>query len=73
MAKRKPKGSKPHSLRNKLLLNQWLLSLFGIDPLTENNVRPFHLLAEPINAPKLESLALTTCTIPIITLAIALF
>jgi len=56
VAKRKPKGPKPHSFRNKLLLNQWLLSLFGIDPLADNKERPFHLLAEPIKDPKLEGL-----------------
>jgi hypothetical protein len=38
MAKRKPKGIKPHSFRNKLLLNQWLVSLFGIDPLVEHKM-----------------------------------
>ena len=59
MAKRKPKGPKQHKFRNKLLLNQWLVSLFGIDPLREHKqngrtVRPFHLLAEPIKDPRLE-------------------
>jgi hypothetical protein len=51
MAKR-PKGSKQHAFRNKLLLNQWLISLFGIDPLSEKysgaSTRPFHDLAEPL-------------------------
>lgn len=57
MAKpRKAKGPKPHAFRNKILLNQWLLSLFGIDPLAENERRPFHLLADPIKDPKLEGL-----------------
>jgi len=46
---------------NKLLLNQWLISLFGIDPLVEqrnngNVVRPFHKLAEPIRDPRMEGL-----------------
>ena len=46
---------------NKLLLNQWLISLFGIDPLVEQRnsgkvVRPFHKLAEPIRDPRMEGL-----------------
>lgn len=47
-----------HEFRNKLLLNQWLISLFGIDPLAEHKingktVRPFHKLAENLrNAPE---------------------
>ena len=61
MAKRKQKGHKLHKFRDKLLLNQWLMSLFGIDPLAENIVngkvvRPFHKLAEPIRDPRLEGL-----------------
>ncbi|GAU09095.1 DEAD/DEAH box helicase family protein [Desulfoplanes formicivorans] len=61
MAKRKPRGPKQHAFRNKLLLNQWLESLFGIDPLAEHTlrgrkVRPFHLLADPIKDPRLEGL-----------------
>ena len=48
MAKRKSKGPKPHSFRNKLLLNQWLLSVFGIDPLDDNKERPFHLICRRI-------------------------
>ena len=61
MARRKPKGPKPHKFMNKLLLNQWLISLFGIDPLVKrsNNgkrVRPFHKLAEPIRNPRMEGL-----------------
>ncbi|MFC1652833.1 DEAD/DEAH box helicase family protein [Planctomycetota bacterium] len=60
MAKRK-KGPKSHKFRNKLLLNQWLISLFGIDPLQEHKlqgkvVRPFHVLADPINDPRMEGL-----------------
>jgi len=38
MAKRKPRSLKSHAFRNKLLLNQWLISLFGINPLTENKL-----------------------------------
>ena len=61
MAKRKSRGPESHAFRNKLLLNQWLISLFGIDPLTEHRVngvevRPFHKLAEPICDPRLEGL-----------------
>jgi|TARA_A100001518_G_scaffold2731_1_gene2696 hypothetical protein len=61
MAKHKAKGPKPHKFRNKLVLNQWLISLFGIDPFTEHQlndkvVRPFHKLAEPIRDSRLEGL-----------------
>ena len=61
MAKGKSKGPKPHAFRNKLLLNQWLISLFGIDPLAEHKVngtgvRPFHKLVDPIRDPRLEGL-----------------
>lgn len=61
MAKRKPRGPKQHAFRNKLVLNQWLVSLFGIDPLIEHKVngkavRPFHKLAEPIRDLRLEGL-----------------
>ena len=57
MAKRKSKGPKQHKFRDKLLLNQWLMSLFGIDPLREGaKKRPFHKLAEPIRDPRLEGL-----------------
>lgn len=61
MARRKSKAPKQHAFRNKLLLNQWLLSLFGIDPLIEHKVnarglRPFHRLAEPLRDPRLEGL-----------------
>jgi hypothetical protein len=53
MVKSKNKGLKAHNFRNKLLLNQWLISLFGIDPLSEkyqgaSAPRPFHDLAEPL-------------------------
>lgn len=61
MARRKSKGPKPHKFMNKLLLNQWLISLFGIDPLVEQRsdgkvVRPFHKLVEPIRDPRMEGL-----------------
>lgn len=62
MAK-KTRRSKPkqHRFRNKLLLNQWLMSLFGIDPLEEQflndkKVRPFHKLTEDIKDPRQEGL-----------------
>ncbi len=59
--KRKLRGPQSHSFRNKLLLNQWLISLFGIDPLLEHKVngkivRPFHRLADPIRDPRMEGL-----------------
>ena len=61
MAKSRSRGPKPHTFRNKLLLNQWMVNLFGIDPLTENmlrgqKVRPFRLLADPIKDLGLEGL-----------------
>ncbi len=61
MAKRKAKGLQKHSFRNKLVLNQWLISLFGIDPLVEQKlvgkvVRPFHRLAAPIRDTRMEGL-----------------
>ncbi|HQL15568.1 MAG TPA: hypothetical protein PK161_07485, partial [Candidatus Cloacimonadota bacterium] len=45
-----------HKFTNKLILNQWLMSLFGIDPLQEykDNTRPFHRLAAPIKDAGLE-------------------
>lgn len=61
MAKKRSRGLEQHKFRNKLLLNQWLLSLFGIDPLAGQRlrgqaVRPFHILADPIKDPRLEGL-----------------
>jgi hypothetical protein len=57
MVKRKSKGPKQHKFKDKLLLNQWLMSLFGIDPLQEGTKqRPFHKLAEPIRDSRLEGL-----------------
>jgi hypothetical protein len=59
----KPKSSanspKQHLFRDKLLLNQWLISLFGIDPLKEHQlgaqkVRAFQILTDPIKDPRLE-------------------
>lgn len=54
------RGPKTHKFMNKLLLNQWLISLFGLDPLQEYNslsgkiIRPFHRLADPIKDPRME-------------------
>ncbi len=61
MARSKSKDPKSLDFRNKLVLNQWMISLFGIDPLIEhrdhgNVVRPFHKLAEPIRDSRLEGL-----------------
>jgi len=52
----KGKGPKPHKFRNKLILNQWLLTLFGINPFSTDNKRPFHKLAESIRDPRQEGL-----------------
>ena len=57
MARTRKSTIKTHQFRDKLLLNQWLMSLFGIDPLREGaKKRPFHKLAEPIRDPRLEDL-----------------
>jgi len=55
------RGARQHKFRNKLLLNQWIISLFGIDPLQEYKignrmVRPFHVLVEPIKDLRMEGL-----------------
>lgn len=47
--------------RDKLILNQWLISQLGIDPLEEHcvngkKVRAFHRIAEPIRSASLEGL-----------------
>lgn len=59
--KGRARGPEKHAFRNKLLLNQWLISLFGIDPLVEHKVngkivRPFHRLAAPIRDSRMEGL-----------------
>jgi superfamily II DNA or RNA helicase len=57
--KKKSKGPKAHKFSNKLLLNQWLISLFGIDPLAERqkgDPLPFHKLAAPIRGVQFEGL-----------------
>ena len=59
MAKGKSKGLKEHEFRDKLLLNQWLISLFGINPWLstgQQDEQPFQLLAKPISAFGLEGL-----------------
>ncbi len=60
MAKKKSKGAKPHAFRNRLVLNQWLMSLFGVDPLDQRYQgtakRPFHDLIESIKSSNLEGL-----------------
>ena len=61
MPRQSSRSPKPHAFRNKLLLNQWLISLLGVDPLLEHHingktVRPFHKLAEPIRDAQLEGL-----------------
>lgn len=40
--------AKKHKFRHKLLLNQWMMTLFGIDPLSQDRTPPFHRLADPI-------------------------
>jgi hypothetical protein len=58
---RKSKGQQSHKFRNKLILNQWLISLFGIDPLVETTIegkaiRPFHILKSSLKDPSLEGI-----------------
>lgn len=45
-----------HDFQDKLVLNQWLISLFGVDPFTEYQVngesrRPFHRLKDALTRP----------------------
>ncbi len=59
--KSRSKGPKQHSFSNKLLLNQWLISLFGVDPIVEHTrdgkkIRPFHVLSNPIRDARMEGL-----------------
>jgi len=61
MAKRRSSGPRKHNFRNRLVLNQWAISLFGVDPLREHRigtrtVRPFHVLVDPILDPRMEGL-----------------
>ncbi len=58
---RRQRGKSSLAFGNKLVLNQWLISLFGIDPLHEHRlgnkvVRPFHVLVDPIKDPRMEGL-----------------
>ena len=53
---RRREDPRPHEFRNKLLLNQWLISLFGIDPMADNKERPFLMLADPIKDPEQEGM-----------------
>ncbi|EMI18477.1 type III restriction protein res subunit, partial [Rhodopirellula maiorica SM1] len=57
--KSKASGPKPHKFRNQLVLNQWMISLMGVDPLREytigdsqKKVRAFHRLVEKIKDPR---------------------
>ena len=59
--RRSRSGALEHDFHNKLLLNKWLISLFGIDPFKDyhlhgKRVQPFHLLADSIKDRKLEGL-----------------
>jgi hypothetical protein len=45
-----------HDFQDKLVLNQWLISLFGVDPFTEYRIngqsrRPFHRLKDALTRP----------------------
>ncbi|MEZ4740231.1 MAG: DEAD/DEAH box helicase family protein [Flavobacteriales bacterium] len=52
----------PHAFRNKLLLNQWLIGLFGIDPLSERtgedgkSILPYQLLSRHLKDMRTEGL-----------------
>ncbi|MGI9256335.1 MAG: DEAD/DEAH box helicase family protein [Salinispira sp.] len=57
MARRRGRGPQRHKFREKLLLNQWIISLFGISPLWEGKeTPPFHELTKPLKDPGLEGL-----------------
>lgn len=57
MAEKKERGPKHHKFRDKLILNQWLMTLFGIDPLKEGDKRrPFHKLADLLKDPRQEGI-----------------
>ena len=50
-----------HKFQNKLVLNQWLISQFGIDPFRDQTIkgrtlRPFHVLADQIKNQALEGI-----------------
>ena len=59
MARRKSRGPPSHPFRDKLLLNQWLISLFGIYPWADASQQgdpPFRVLTKPISDSRLEGL-----------------
>ena len=61
MARRSAKGPRPMKFRDKLILNQWMMNLLGVDPLREHDLggkkaRPWHVLAAPIKDPRMEGL-----------------
>lgn len=55
---------KKHKFTNKLILNQWLMIQFGIDPLTQDqdNQKPFHRLAAPLKDPAWKAWIQMACT-----------
>lgn len=58
---RRRTGPKQHKFRNRLVLNQWMISQFGIDPLKEyevggRKVRAFHKLTQHLRDTGLEGL-----------------
>lgn len=58
---RKQTTKPKHKFGNKLVLNQWLISLFGIDTFQERTlhgrkVRPFHVLSDPIKSQDMEGI-----------------
>jgi len=44
---RKNNALRQMEFRNKLVLNQWLISLFGVDPLREHRVAEFFRAEAP--------------------------
>lgn len=53
MARKRSSTGRSHKFSDKLILNQWLLSLFGIDQIQAHSeqtagILPFHSLAKPI-------------------------
>jgi len=61
MAKGRQRGPVSHKFREKLVLNQWMMYLLGVDPFHEadlhgRKVRPWHALAAPIRDQRMEGL-----------------
>lgn len=54
MAKKSTSKLKQHAFRERMVLNKWLISLFGIDPMTTE--RPFRKLTENIRDSHMEGL-----------------